>query len=383
MPHVPSKPRLRARHLAAGALVLLAAGVTAIVTQAAAHGLTVPKIQQIFLVNSAGGDPRQLTSGNVAHSNATWLPGGRRVAELAGRGSLSWIESQTTRGTDPQMLSGSISTPQTAPAMTYSPASHTTAGATFNENQLSDTLELLGPPRTRPTVIDSFPDTGNGPSTPVWSPDGKTLAYTRPKGPLHRPTVGAVTAGPDQIALFNVQTHTRRILPAGSRGASEPLFSPDGKRILFTEATGNYFALEIAPVAGGPARRLASNIGTDNLAWSPDGRNIAFTGYTKGDPQPYLFVLNVRTKRLRKLAGSVQLITPAWSPNGHEIAFATWFTALAPTPPQGYGAVELISANGTHTTVLAQAPGSQTDDLTWDPNGSTIAFTLEPAPKGD
>jgi Tol biopolymer transport system component len=155
---------------------------------------------------------------------------------------------------------------------------------------------------------------------------------------------------------------------------------------LYTEGSGNYVALNIAPVRGGPARQIASNLSIVCPAWSPDGRNIAFTGYTKGEGQPYLFVLNVRTRRLRRLAGSMQLLTPAWSLDSKKISFATWPTALVPAPPQGCGAVEIITRitlKGTGARVLACVPNSLTLDLAWSPNGSQIAFTLQAAPKDD
>jgi Tol biopolymer transport system component len=368
-----------------GALaVLVVAVVFALVAQAGTTGVSVPGVQQVFLVDLSGHHLKQLTSGSVEHSNARWLPGGRRIADIASRGALSWIESQTKRGTAGRKLSSTVSTPQGGATMAYSPAARMTAAAFFNENQLSDTLELLGASGTRPAVIDTFPDTGSGPATAVWSPDGRTLAYTRPKGPLHRPAVGDLTAGPDRIVLLNFRTRKRGIITARNRGAGGPLFSPSGKRILYTEGSGNYVALDIAPVRGGPAREITSNL--DPLvypAWSPDGRNIAFTGYTRGNPNPYLFVVNVRTRYLRRLAGSMQLVTPAWSPDSKEIAFATWPTALAPAPPEGYGAVEVIAPDGTGARVLAPVPNSQTGDLAWSPNGSQIAFTLGPAPTGD
>jgi hypothetical protein len=361
-------------------LVLLVIAVSALVVRAGANGVSVPGVPQVFLVDDSGRHLKQLTSGGSAHSNVMWLAGGGRVAELVSRGALSWIGSQTTRGTGAQRLSSFVSS---TAAMAYSPAAHMTGTGVPNENLQSDTLELLGAPGTRPSVIDTFPDTGGGPSTPVWSPDGRTLAYTRPKGPLRNPTVGPVTAGPDRIVLLNVRTGKRRVITAGNQGAGGPLFSPDGKSILYAKGSGNYGMLDIAPARGGPGRQVASNLGSVSPAWSPDGRNIAFTGYTKGNSQPYLFVLNVKTRVLRKLAGSVQLLTPAWSPNSKTIAVATWFTALVSAPSQGYGAVEVIAPDGTGARVLARVPNSQTDDLAWSPNGSQIAFTLQPAPKGD
>ena len=366
-----------------GALVVLLVIAAALVARARATGLHLTSVQQVFLVDATGGHLRPLTHGSVAHSNVAWLPEEGWVAELASRGALTWIELQTTRGTGAQKLSGTVSTPNTAPAMAYSPAARMTAAGLFNENQLSDTLELLGAPGTRPNVIDTFTDTGGGPSNPVWSPDGRTLAYTRPKGPLHSPTVGPATAGPDRIVLLNIRTKLRRTITAGNRGTAGPLFSPNGKWILYAEGSGNYVALDVAPARGGPARQIASNLSFVSPAWSPDGWNIAFTGYTKGNGQPYLFVLNVRTRHLRRLAGSMQLLTPAWSPDSKEIAFATWPTALVAMPAQGYGAVEVVAPNGTGARVLARVPNSQTSDLAWCTNGSQIAFTLQPAPKGD
>jgi Tol biopolymer transport system component len=359
-------------------IALLVIAVWALIARAGANGVQAPATQQVFLVNASGRHLKQLTSGRIAHSDVMWLRGGRRVTEIASRGVLSWIDSETTRGTSEQKLSSTVSNA----TMAYSPAARGTAAALVEGNEQSDTLELLRASGTRPIVIDTFPDI-HGPPTPVWSPDGQTLAYTRPKGTHDSTTVGPVTAGPDRIVLVNISTGKRRIITAGNRGAGDPLFSPNGKSILYTEGSGNYVALDVTPARGGPARQIASNLSLVSPAWSPDGRNIAFTGYIKGDGQPYLFVLNVQTGRLRRLAGSMQLITPAWSPDSKEIAFATWSTALVPTPPQGYGAVEVIAPNGTGARVLTRSPNSQTSDLTWSPDGSQIAFTLEPAPKGD
>lgn len=286
------------------------------------------------------------------------------------------MESETTGGTGLQRISGAVSAQA---ILDYSPAARVTASATYSEKHRADTLTLLGsPPAARSLVCDHFADAGTGPTTPVWSPDGTTLTYTRPKGPV-RISGGVVTAAPDQIAVFDRRTRARRIVANGST----PAFSPDGRSIAYVRGSSQYDELRIVSRHGGRSREIAPRVDTQAMAWSPNGREIAFTGYVNGDPQPYLFVIDTRTRRLRRLAGSVQLTTPAWSPDGTRLAFATERTVRAPTPSQGYGAVETIAPTGRRARVLVTAPGSDTVDMAWSPDSSKIAFTLQSAPTGD
>ncbi len=70
-----------------------------------------------------------------------------------------------------------------------------------------------------------------------------------------------------------------KIIPFTSLDGSEtdPAFSPDGRQIAFTWTRAGDSGIYIKPIGPGEPRRLTSYAGPDtNPAWSPDGRLIAF-----------------------------------------------------------------------------------------------------------
>ena len=100
-----------------------------------------------------------------------------------------------------------------------------------------------------------------------------------------------------------------------------PVFSPQGDRIaFFTEAAGgatlNVYELKTGRSrALGPAERLR---GGDQVAWSPNGRQIAFVAPGEGEMgEETVFVADVESGAPRELAtGS----SPTWSPDGQSVA---------------------------------------------------------------
>jgi hypothetical protein len=81
---------------------------------------------------------------------------------------------------------------------------------------------------------------------PAASPDGRFIAVAR--APLKK------YAG--EIALYNSATGARVRSVTTGAGDSQPSWSPDGKRIVFTRGR----ALYVVPAAGGPARKIAAGI---------------------------------------------------------------------------------------------------------------------------
>jgi Tol biopolymer transport system component/DNA-binding SARP family transcriptional activator len=94
---------------------------------------------------------------------------------------------------------------------------------------------------------------------PVWSPDGTRLAF-QSAGTIY--VVDALGGTP------------RPLVRAAWQGnwVAYPTWSPDGKQLAYAEN----WAIYVRPADGGPGRLVTKQPAAHTLAWSPDGRWIAF-----------------------------------------------------------------------------------------------------------
>jgi tricorn protease len=121
-------------------------------------------------------------------------------------------------------------------------------------------------------------------------------------------------------------------------GAHErsPIWSPDGKSIAyFSDASGEY-ELQVRPQDGkGPVQAFKLNGSGfyESPAWSPDGLRISFT-----DNSRTLYVLELKTGLVRKIGSDYQLggrrsLLAAWSPDSKWLAYtaetATYFQRIS------------------------------------------------------
>jgi dipeptidyl aminopeptidase/acylaminoacyl peptidase len=108
-----------------------------------------------------------------------------------------------------------------------------------------------------------------------WSPDNKWIAYAHSKSPLANNSVYS------DIAMIDVSSGEVRNVANTGAGESDPLFSPDGKYIAYLCSeypvlwAGRNF-INIVPVMGGPVKKLVStpNDQTNILGWSHDGMHV-------------------------------------------------------------------------------------------------------------
>ena len=142
--------------------------------------------------------------------------------------------------------------------------------------QLSDRRALatftLPPPGglAAPQILIGEPDTEF--SSPRWSPDARWIAAERRR-----------LGGPSQIVIIDSSSREVRSianLPGGRSAA--PAWMPDGSRVLFGSAVdGDPFRIYSVELATGDVARLeGTGPGAQSPEVSPDGRTLAFVGYT-------------------------------------------------------------------------------------------------------
>ncbi len=149
---------------------------------------------------------------------------------------------------------------------------------------------------------------------PIWSPDGKQIAWFSDKeGEAYALYVT------DQEGIKT----PRKIALGESKLSWEPTWSPDGKYIAFTD---NAVRVKVVELAGGTI--TTADIGGTNLdrgnmglTWSPDSKWLA---YIKSAPNNFRNVMlwSVDSKKSTALSDPMaDAISPAWDLNGRYLYF--------------------------------------------------------------
>ncbi|HYK82183.1 MAG TPA: BamA/TamA family outer membrane protein [Gemmatimonadales bacterium] len=160
-------------------------------------------------------------------------------------------------------------------------------------------------------------------SAGAFSPDGRYFA------------IAAKHKDRDDLVILDVQRdrEARRIrIPLN--GLTTPAWSPDGKQLVFTGYDGGVSDLFMVNADGSDLRRLTNDKYADlQPSWSPDGKTIAFT--TDRGPHTDFTTLrfgNMRIALYHLSTGAIELlphmdqgknINPVWAPDGRSLAFVS------------------------------------------------------------
>jgi len=250
----------------------------------------------------------------------------------------------------------------------------------------------------------------------AWSPDSKWIAC-----PLRT----------DQqvwgLFLISVETGEKRRLTnptaAGTAGDTTPSFSPDGRTLAFSRARGyrsDVYLLRLAEgykPQGEPQRIALDNVFNFGAAWTPDGRELVFssgTGYSNGlwriaawstaGPRRLAFApdnasaptISRQGNRLAYVVNRddtniwrVGLPSPARKPgNPVQFIFSTKVELHPSFSPDGKRVAFVSERSGSREIWICDADGSNSVQLTslgaqdvwgprWSLDGGEIGFTVE------
>jgi TolB protein len=145
-----------------------------------------------------------------------------------------------------------------------------------------------------------------------------------------------------------------------------PDFSPNGREIIYTSYHRGNPDLYRKLLSTGQEARLAFNKGLNIAArFRPDGREIALTQSATGNPE--LVLLGTDGSQHRRLTSHWGIdVDPSWSPGGDRLAFVSDRQGN----PHIY-ILDLLSGETTRLTVR----GKYNATPAWSPNGERIAFT--------
>jgi WD40-like Beta Propeller Repeat len=221
---------------------------------------------------------------------------------------------------------------------------------------------------------------------PAFSGDGNALAYIAGLEP-------GLSQGNAQLTVARADGSSPHVVP--DIGYSVYSLSPDGARVawfkpLASATIGSELELWVTPVLGGTEQRLVPAMDQPSLpVWSPDGTHIAFAGRLNVEPglgssPAAVYVVDADGTNLRKVSSrpGISSVGMAWSPDGRYLAYLALpdgvalpsIPATGASPDSGLTptGVFVIGVDGSGDRGVTMA-ASDFGQLAWSPDGSHLA----------
>ena len=264
-------------------------------------------VPQIWLLGMDGTLIQQLTSIPEGACQPTWSPDGSRLIFISPckanqvyykKSSLFMVKADGT---------GQVPLP-TVPGGDYDPAwSPDNIHIAFTSLRRSGMQQIFILDLSDSSVIElSDPDLKDN-SQPVWSPDGKQIAYLGPRS---------------NIYLMNADGSDRRLLSvlAGGYRNGDPDWSPDGNTVIFTQweegQFGSPWLAAVQVMEGGVVVPIAKGNGIPMAEpeYSTDGLWVFYVSWPDGNYRQIYYMAPNGVNSQQLTVGSANYFDPAVRP---------------------------------------------------------------------
>ena len=153
-----------------------------------------------------------------------------------------------------------------------------------------------------------------GTRLPVWSPNGRQIAFE-------------VNRGMDiNLFVMDADGNNQRALTPHPEIDHSPHWHPDGKRIAFTRIVrrGHDEGIYTVDIDGGDLQLVIKAALLEKMRWSPDGKRIAFSRVVKKHEPTEIHVADADGKRLwrvSELLPETYVILGDWSPDSRKLLY--------------------------------------------------------------
>ena len=266
-------------------------------------------------------EPVQLTRYSGSDMEPAWSPDGTRIAYTSTRDGNDEIYVMDADGSNPVQLTQPRYSDNRA---AWSPDGTRIAFVSIRDGNQRDIYTMDADGRN---VVRLTQHPAND-ITPVWSPDGTRIAFASSRDGNWE--IYTMHADGRNVARL---THYSSLFDLG------PAWSPDGARIAFSSRRNGNTDIYTMDTDGGNVVRLTQHPALDLAAgWSPDGARIAFLSerhalqpdsYVLNSDEQDLYVMNADGSDPVRLTFNFSAFghashNVAWSPDGTQIAFTSW-----------------------------------------------------------
>jgi TolB protein len=139
-------------------------------------------------------------------------------------------------------------------------------------------------------------------TSPSYAPDGSQICFESDRG------------GKPQIYVMPSAGGQAQRISFGEGSYSTPVWSPRGDYIAFTKQGGGQFAIGIMKPDGSGERILTSGYHNEGPTFAPNGRVVMFFRDPGGNSGPSLFTVDISGRFEQRVPTPGFASDPAWSP---------------------------------------------------------------------
>jgi TolB protein len=235
----------------------------------------------------------------------------------------------------------------------------------------TDQIVSVNPDGSAPANLSN--DSSQFDNTPVYSADGKMIAFSR----------ASDFSSPGAIWVMNADGSGKRQLttPPSGVGDLQPAFSPDGRQVVFERSTGE--RVFVVNIDGSNQHQLLTppaNFADENATYSPDGSKIAFMREPTDDSGGQIMLANADGSGATALTNPPSGYKdgdPNFSPDGTKITFGRSTVELDASQSKSDVYVINSDATGEQNLTNNSAP-TESADPAFSPDGTLIVFTRTP-----
>jgi len=191
-------------------------------------------------------------------------------------------------------------------------------------------------------------------TSPVWSPDGRTIAFVSDRD------------GNREIYVMNADGNDQVNISLNGAEDWTPSWSPDGNHIAFASFRDGNWEVYIMGADGSDPQRLTNDPAADyGPSWSPDGQRIAFSSQRDGNLE--IYTMNPDGSDQQRFTDHPATDrSPLWSPDGKQLLWETY--------RDGNMEIYAINIDGSDPHNLSQDAYADDHGPTWSPWGDRIAY---------
>ena len=149
-------------------------------------------------------------------------------------------------------------------------------------------------------------------TSPSMSPDGKQIVFNSDRG--GSPQLYIMNADGSPLACPSGGSDTACRITFGQGRYSTPVWSPRGDLIAFTKQSRGKFYIGVIRTDGKGERLLTEAYLDEGPAWSPNGRVITYFREDRPGAGPKLMSVDLTGRNLKTIPTPTDASDPAWSP---------------------------------------------------------------------